>query len=61
MIFWNYTPVAPLVGARIEIIEELYQKHYALVAPLVGARIEIIPVSRSYWARSSRSPCGSED
>ena len=39
---WNgFYPVAPLVGARIEIINSYRLIASETVAPLVGARIEI--------------------
>ena len=38
--------VAPLAGARIEILRQRQPYIVAFVAPLAGARIEIIPLSQ---------------
>ena len=54
--------VAPLVGARIEILIFLYNLPTSfLVAPLVGARIEIFYCAKDAIGEPSRSPRGSED
>ncbi|HHP1111564.1 MULTISPECIES: hypothetical protein [Bacillus cereus group] len=42
---WPERFVAPLVGARIEIIMNTLHKENSLVAPLIGARIEVLDVS----------------
>ena len=45
MLYPSPNIVAPLVGARIEMVTPFVQSHQRLVAPLVGARIEIVTVS----------------
>ena len=46
-VFGMLSPVAPLVGAWIEILRLLFYQAVVLVAPLVGAWIEITTVSDS--------------
>ena len=53
--------VAPLVGARIEILIEENPLMIITVAPLVGARIEISPLGLMNKPTYRRSPRGSED
>ena len=57
----NASPVAPLVGAWIEIIIEAAAKTAIMVAPLVGAWIEIILNSSFSTASKRRSSRGSVD
>ena len=44
----NYSNVAPLVGAWIEIYNKVEYIIFYIVAPLVGAWIEIMSMSQSY-------------
>ena len=53
--------VAPLVGAWIEINDELDEMSESLVAPLVGAWIEIVSASAGGLGVIGRSPRGSVD
>ena len=57
----DFTLVAPLVGARIEIPAPRAEESRTEVAPLVGARIEISGMRDAREGRSGRSPRGSED
>ena len=54
-------PVAPLAGARIEIIRKASLPEMSRVAPLAGARIEIWKREKLKIWRNSRSPRGSAD
>ena len=53
--------VAPLVGARIEMLSTLSLDLAYVVAPLVGARIEIQKLKKLKKHYDSRSPRGSAD
>ena len=53
--------VAPLVGARIEIILIVMFGYLVFVAPLVGARIEIELSNNTSQKVLCRSPRGSAD
>ena len=54
-------PVAPLVGAWIEILPVHSEESMYGVAPLVGAWIEIIPNDRRLLLENCRSSCRSVD
>ena len=53
--------VAPLAGARIEILELKSSCASSMVAPLAGARIEIPTLEYYIPGRFRRSPRGSAD
>ena len=53
--------VAPLVGARIEIVGKILEDARKRVAPLVGARIEIGFGAKICIIAWCRSPRGSAD
>ena len=55
------SPVAPLVGAWIEILYRQSMNGNCCVAPLVGAWIEIYSGDRGLDPILCRSPCGSVD
>ena len=53
--------VAPLAGARIEMMARMESTVAFMVAPLAGARIEIINIARNGRTVACRSPRGSAD
>ena len=53
--------VAPLAGARIEIVLSCVDNVQQEVAPLAGARIEMQEGNQAEFDRRGRSPRGSED
>ena len=57
----SHGKVAPLAGARIEIIPSGVTARVFVVAPLAGARIEIRIMAKKIPENTGRSPRGSED